>query len=148
MNGVPPDIDLLRRFIRHGDQAAFADLVRRHLDLVYGTALRHVDGPAVAEEVAQDVFTALARNGWKFAPDDSVPAWLHKTTLLKAREWLRGELRRRRREQTAAELGTTMKTPDEQPALRALVPLLDEALLSLREKDRAALSLRFYERRC
>jgi hypothetical protein len=39
-----------------------------------------------------------------------------------------------------------MKTPDEQPALRALVPLLDEALLSLREKDRAALLLRFYER--
>ena len=38
-----------------------------------------------------------------------------------------------------------MKTPDEQPALRALVPLLDEALLSLREKERTALLLRFYE---
>jgi hypothetical protein len=59
--------------------------------------------------------------------------------------WLRGELRRRRREQAAAELGTTMKTPDEQPALRALVPLLDEALLSLREKERTVLLLRFYE---
>src|SRR4029077_9723452 len=43
--------------------------------------------------------------------------------------------------------GTTMKTPDEQAAFRALLPLLDEALLSLREKDRTALLLRFYERR-
>jgi Sigma-70, region 4 len=54
-------------------------------------------------------------------------------------------LRRRRREQTAAELGTTMNTPEDQPAFTALVPLLDEALLSLREKDRTALLLRFCE---
>ena len=38
-----------------------------------------------------------------------------------------------------------MKTPDEQTAFRALLPLLDEALLSLREKERTALLLRFYE---
>jgi len=87
----------------------------------------------------------LARKAWQFAPDDSLPAWLHRTALLEAKAWLRGELRRRRREQAAAELGTTMKTSEEQPALRALVPLLDEALLSLRERDRTALLLRYYE---
>ena len=38
-----------------------------------------------------------------------------------------------------------MKTPEDQPAFHALVPMLDEALLSLREKDRTALLLRFYE---
>ena len=38
-----------------------------------------------------------------------------------------------------------MKTPDEQTAFRALLPLLDDALLSLREKERTALLLRFYE---
>lgn len=139
------DFELLREFVRKGDQTAFADLVRRHLDLVYATALRKVEDAGAAQEVAQNVFGALARKAWRFAPDDSLPAWLYKTTLLEAREWLRGELRRRRREQTAAELGTTMKTPDEQTAFRALVPLLDEALLSLREKDRTALLLRFYE---
>ena len=113
--------------------------------MVYATALRKLEDPGAAEEVAQNVFAALARKAWQFAPDDSLPAWLHRTTLLEAKMWPRGELRRRRREQTAAELGTTMKTPDEQPALRALVPLLDEALLSLREKDRTALLLRYYE---
>jgi RNA polymerase sigma factor (sigma-70 family) len=139
------DFELLREFVRKGDQTAFADLVRRHLDLVYATALRKVDDVGAAQEVAQNVFSALARKAWRFAPDDSLPAWLYKTTLLEAKEWLRGELRRRRRERTAAELGTTMKTPDEQTAFRALLPLLDEALLSLREKDRTALLLRFYE---
>ncbi len=139
------DFERLREFVRRGDQTAFADLVRRHLDLVYATALRKVEDAGAAQEVAQNVFSILARKAWRFAPDDSLPAWLYKTTLLEAKEWLRGELRRRRREQTAAELGTTMKIPDEQTAFRALLPLLDEALLSLREKDRTALLLRFYE---
>src|SRR4051794_31130643 len=141
------DFELLQQFVRQGDQPAFASLVRRHLDLVFGTAMRKVEDLAGAQEISQNVFFALARKAWQFSPGDSVAAWLHRTALLEARQWLRGELRRRRREQTAADLGTTMQIPDDQPALRGLVPLLDEALLSLREKDRTALLLRYYESR-
>jgi RNA polymerase sigma factor (sigma-70 family) len=143
MNERRQDFEQLQRFTREGEQSAFADVVRRHLDLVFGTAMRKVEDPGAAQEVSQNVFAALGRKAWQFAPDDSLPAWLHKTTLFEANTWLRGELRRRRREETAAELGTTMNTPDNQPAFHALVPLLDEALLSLREKDRTALLLRF-----
>ena len=145
MNERHQDFELLQRFTREGEQSAFADVVRRHLDLVFGTALRKVEDPGAAQEIAQNVFAALARKAWRFAPDDSLPAWLHKAALLESKLWLRGELGRRRREQTAAELGTTMKTLESEPTLQALVPLLDEALLSLREKDRTALLLRFYE---
>ena len=141
------DFELLQRFTRDGEQSAFADVVRRHLDLVFATALRKVEDSGAAQEVAQNVFAVLARKAWQFAPDDSLPAWLHKAALLESKSWLRGELGRRRRELTAAELRTTMHTPEEQPAFQALLPLLDEALLSLREKDRTALLLRFYESR-
>jgi len=58
--------------------------VRRHLDLVFATALRKVTDTGAAQEVAQNVFVALARKAWQFAPDDSLPAWLHKAALL---EW-------------------------------------------------------------
>ena len=145
MNERRQDFERLQRFTRDGEQSAFADVVRRHLDLVFATALRKVADPGAAQEIAQNVFTALARKAWRFAPDDSLPAWLHKAALLESKSWLRGELGRRRRDQTAAELGTTMKTSEDQPAFAALVPLLDDALLSLREKDRTALLLRFYE---
>ncbi len=144
MNEWSQDFELLQRFA-HGEQVAFNSLVRRHLDLVFATALRKVEDAGAAQEVAQNVFTDLARKAWRFAPDDSLPAWLHKAVLLESQSWLRGELRRRRREETAVELGTIMKSSDDQTAFRALVPLLDEALLSLREKDRTALLLRFYE---
>src|SRR3989442_206332 len=146
MNERQSDFALLREFARNGGQPAFATLARRHLDLVYATALRKVDDSGGAEEIAQNVFSALARKAWQFARDDSLPAWLHKTALLESKFWLRGELRRRRREETAAELGTTMNTSEDQPAFHALVPLLDDALLSLREKDRTALLLRYYGR--
>jgi len=145
MNTRQSDFEWLQQFARAGNQNAFRDLVRRHIDLVFGTALRKVGDMGGAQEISQNVFTALARKTWSFAPDDSLPAWLHKTTLLESQSWLRGELRRRRREETAAELGTTMNTPDEASALRNLVPLLDEALLSLKENERTALLLRYYE---
>ena len=147
MNESLIDFELLRDFIQNGDQGAFTAVVRRHLDLVYGTAMRKVEDHSAAEEIAQNVFATLSRKAWQFARDDSLPAWLHRTTLLEAKTWLRGELRRRRREQSAAELGTTMNTSQEEPTLRALTPLLDGGLLSLREKDRAALLLRYYEGR-
>ena len=145
MNERRLDFELLQRFARQADQSAFAEVVRRHLDLVFATALRKTGDHGAAQEVAQNVFAALARKAWQFAPDDSLPAWLHKTALFQSNTWLRGELGRRRREQIAAELATTMNTPEHQPAFQELVPLLDEALLSLREKDRTALLLRFYE---
>jgi RNA polymerase sigma factor (sigma-70 family) len=146
MNERNSDFEWLQQFARKGNQSAFRDLVRCHLDLVFATALRKTGDAGAAEEIAQNVFAALARKAWTFAPDDSLPAWLYKTALLESKHWVRGELRRRRRENAAAELGTTMKTTDERGAFSALVPLLDEALLSLREKDRAALLLRFYEK--
>jgi RNA polymerase sigma factor (sigma-70 family) len=147
MNEERSDFELLQAFVRHEEQPAFTRLVRRHLDLVYATALHKLGQPEAAQEVAQNTFAALAHKAWQFGPDDSLPAWLYKTTLLASREWLRGELRRRRREQTAAELGTTMNPQTDESSLRALLPQLDEALLSLRETDRTALLLRFYENR-
>ena len=108
MNEGRTDFELLRDFARNGDQLAFTSAVRRHLNLVYGTALRKVEDPGGAQEVTQNVFATLARKAWQFGADDSLPAWLHRTALLEAKMWLRGELRRRRREESAAQLGTIM----------------------------------------
>ena len=36
------DMELLRDYHRHGSETAFAELVRRHIHLVYSVAARHV----------------------------------------------------------------------------------------------------------
>ena len=63
----------------------------------------------------------------------------------KSREWLRSELRRRRREQVAVNLDLARAEGDSVWA--SLVPLLDEALLELHEPDRLAVILHFMEGR-
>jgi DNA-directed RNA polymerase specialized sigma24 family protein len=56
------DAQLVRLYAVEKSEAAFAELVRRHLDLVYSAALRQVGGDAHrAHDVAQTVFIALAR---------------------------------------------------------------------------------------
>ena len=61
------DLNLLGQYARDKAQDAFTEIVRRHVDLVYSAALRQVRSPQLAEEVAQSVFTDLARNAVPFA---------------------------------------------------------------------------------
>ena len=137
------DRELLREYLDGGSERAFQSLVQRHVDLVYSTALRRLGDAGLAEEVTQNVFVALARKAPFLSRDVAFAAWLHKTTLLEARHRLRGELRRKRREETAIAMSTTLR--EEDSLLKSLSPVLDEALLELREKDRHAVLLRFFE---
>jgi DNA-directed RNA polymerase specialized sigma24 family protein len=54
MNERRQDCEQLQRFTREGEQSAFADVVRRHLGLVYGTAMRKGEDAGAAQEVAQN----------------------------------------------------------------------------------------------
>lgn len=138
------DARLLRRFSREGSEAAFTELVRRHLDLVYNAALRRTGGdPHFAADVAQHVFIALARNARKLSNHTTLPAWLHTATRNAALTLVTSEQRRRARESQALALDSVDPAPD----WDRLRPLLDTAIDELSEPDRAAVVLRFLERR-
>jgi RNA polymerase sigma factor (sigma-70 family) len=145
MADLKTDRDLLQAYARGGSESAFQALVERHLDLVFATVLRGVSDPGAAEEITQNVFVALGRKAAWLSGESGVADWLHRTALFEVKRWWRGELRRRRREQTAVELGTVMK--DEDSLLKALAGELDEGLLELRKADRQALLLRYFEGR-
>src|SRR5256885_6776605 len=102
------DQDLLREYREGGSEGAFQSLVQRHVNLVYSTALRRLRDSGLAEEVTQNVFVVLARKAPFLDRHIGLAGWLYKTTLLEARHRQRSELRRKRREETAVAIGTTM----------------------------------------
>jgi RNA polymerase sigma-70 factor, ECF subfamily len=64
---VPSDAELLQLMIA-GDEQAFTALYLRHKGPVYRFALLMSGKASIAEEVTQEVFLALLRNGRRFDP--------------------------------------------------------------------------------
>ncbi|MES2708970.1 MAG: sigma-70 family RNA polymerase sigma factor [Verrucomicrobiota bacterium] len=138
--------DLLGRFVRNGDEAAFREIVRRYLGLVLGTATRITGRPPLAEEVAQDVFALMAaRAAALLRGQVPLAAWLHRTARFKAMRAVAAEQRRARKlERLMNEPDTSPDDPQEfQEALR---PHLDAAMDALPSADRDVILLHFYER--
>ncbi len=145
MTAASPDCELVSAYAAHGSEAAFRALVQRHVDLVYATALRQVGNTGLAEEITQNVFVALACKAPRLGGVETLAGWLHRAAVLESKSRIRSELRRRRREEVAVELGQLQR--EGASPFAAMIPLVDEALLSLREGDRLALMLRFLEDR-
>src|SRR5438034_11120890 len=135
------ETDRLNRFVQSRDQDAFARLVERHADLVYAAAARQVGIGSQADDVTQAVFILLARKAGSIQ-GPSLAGWLVKTTRLAAMQAIRGERRRKTREQKAAAMKNFFTSPAPSQWDR-VCPVLDEALARLGDLDRSAITLRY-----
>ena len=144
------DAQLLRGYARQRSEAAFTEIVARHADLVYSAAIRQVDSPDLARDVAQSVFINLARKAQsladKLSPDASLVGWLYRSTRFAALNIMRGDQRRQAKERKAMDY-LQIVNPASEAALDwdRVRPLLDEAMSGLDEDDRDALLLRFFK---
>ena len=141
----PDDNVLLRQFAESESNEAFAGLVTRHINLVYSVALRQTGNAHNAEEITQAVFIILAKKAAQLRHDRALSSWLFQTTRLTANNFIRSESRRHRREEEAF-MQTVLYAAGTE-AWPQIAPLLDAAVAGLREQDRQAILLRFYERR-
>ena len=141
----PDDSRLLREFVERRSDAAFAEIVARHADLVYSAALRQTGEPESAREAAQAVFADLARKAATLPAGVVLAGWLYRGARFAALGYLRAERRRQARETQAMELLNANTASD--PEWRHLEPILDEAMASLDDPERDAVVLRFFEKR-
>jgi RNA polymerase sigma factor (sigma-70 family) len=137
------DHELLAEYARTESEAAFAALVARYVNLVHSAAWRFTGNPHHAEEITQAVFIILARKAGGLRRGTVLSGWLYQTARLTAANFVKGEIRRQRREQEAY-MQSTLTDP-EPAAWAQIAPLLDEAMGRLGETDRNAIVLRFFE---
>ena len=103
------DAELIRRYADQRSEEVFAELVRRHLGLVYAAALRRLGGDAHgAADVAQGVFVKLARDAARLSGHAALTAWFYAATRNAAVDAIRANQRRAAREEEAFTMNETL----------------------------------------
>ena len=150
---MTPDSELLRQFAKTNSEDAFAELVKRHVHLVYSAARRQVGGDAhLAQDVAQTVFSDLARKAGPLSRRPALTGWLYTSAHFAAAKIARTENRRRDREEKFMREPTNEGGAGLPPAPSApeadwekIRPALDAAMHELKESDREAILFRYFE---
>jgi len=138
------DAELLRQYVQTGSEDAFAELVHRHLPVVYSSALRQSGGDVeLAKDICQTVFIDLGRKARSLLGHELVIGWLFAATRFTAADMLRGNRRRQNRESIAASMHeNAAEHALEDPRLTSA---LDAAMAELPSEDRNAVLLRFFQ---
>lgn len=148
MSNAVDDYRLLRRYATEGAESAFRELVDRYLGMVLACAQRATGNRELAQEVAQSVFTVLARKAGALREGVPLGAWLHRATVYEASRSRQRESRRREKMEAFA---NHMKTEGDGTAnsetWNEVLPMIDAAVDRLSRADRGVIVLRFFEGR-
>ena len=137
MNDVADEV-LVREVARSGDERALSELYDRYAGLIYGAGVRYLGDRAFAEDLVQDVFTAVWRGAAGFDPSRaSFATWVYRITRNRATDLIR---RRRARVRTVGSethsepgeedpAGELSQSFDMTSALSRLSPLHREVLI-------------------
>jgi RNA polymerase sigma factor (sigma-70 family) len=131
------DGDLLHRYARERDEAAFAEVVRRNGPLVLRVCRSVLGEATAAEDAFQATFLLLARRASRLTSPGSLSGWLHAAAVRIARDARVAGARARRREVARP---SSPVAPDDL-TWREVRELLDAELAALPERYRAPLVL-------
>jgi RNA polymerase sigma factor (sigma-70 family) len=135
----PEDRQLLEKFARQHDEAAFATLLRRHGPLVLGVCRRMLGQEQDVEDVFQATFLVLARKAAAIRKGEAVASWLYSVATRLARRARADAARRPAPERQVVDV--PVEDPPPEIVWRELRPVLDEEINALPSRYRAAFVL-------
>lgn len=152
-----PSVDLDQALVlrvQKGDKAAFDLLVIKYQHKIVHLVNRYVKDPSEAQDVAQDAFIKAYRALAEFRGESAFYTWLYRIAINTAKNYL---LSRSRRHydyevdvQDAEQVGDAqqlkdIETPEELLMNEQVVNVIREAIESLPEEMRIAITLREFE---
>jgi RNA polymerase sigma-70 factor (ECF subfamily) len=130
---VQPDRRLLSR-AQHGDEQAFAELVRMYETPVFDYIRRLLPDRSLAEDLTQEVFLSVYQGLPRFAGRCQFTSWLFQVTRHRVLDELRSTRRRPRCEtyESAPEPASRDTPPEERQAMAALWEVVADLKLELK----------------
>lgn len=128
--------ELLERFIKRHDSAAFEALMRLHGSMVLGVCRRVIGDHHDSEEAFQATFLVLARKAASVRPPEMLANWLYGVAYRTSLKMRTATMRRRTKERQVAILPELQTAPVESWA--ELAPVLDREVNRLPDKYRVA----------
>jgi RNA polymerase sigma-70 factor (ECF subfamily) len=146
------DAELMLR-VKGGDDASFGLLLEKHRTPVIHFLYRMVQNPAVAEELAQEVFLRVYRSRASYEPTAKFTTWLFRIATHLALNSLRDGKNDRKREslddvfddQPARQVSDNRPTIEQAMLYQARLGEVKKAIQTLPEKQRAAVLMHKYE---
>jgi RNA polymerase sigma factor (sigma-70 family) len=133
--------------VQSGDESALETLYRRYGGACFALARRILDDSHLAEDVVQQVFTALWNGSGFDVRRGAVSTWLMSVTHHKSIDVLRREAPRRKRlasEQALLEVAVTGPGPDEEAWMRLRAKRTRDSLKTLPPEQRELILLAYY----
>lgn len=141
--------------LKSGGAAAFKVLVERHQDLVLNICYRYLHNRQDAEDTVQEVFIAAHRYIPRFREDAKLSTWLYRIAVSKSLDCLRMKNRKKRFSSIKNALGFSRRAedittpegtnPDRAAERKERLQILDQALNTLPENQRIAITLSKYD---
>jgi RNA polymerase sigma factor (sigma-70 family) len=105
------DRELVAELAGSNKTTALGECLARYGCMVQRTARRITNDDHLAEDVCQAVFLVLLRKAASLAKVESLAAWLHRVAILAARNTVKVEMRRKKREERAAMVHEHVREP-------------------------------------
>lgn len=141
------DGELLAAFATRQDEAAFAEIVRRHGGVVLSVCRSVLGNSQDAEDASQAVFLTLAQKASSLTGRKVIIGWLYLVARHISVRAIKARAVRTRYEQEAAHMKSQTLPGDPRPEPDEVIPpaLLHDALAALPEKYRIAILLHHLE---
>src|ERR1041385_2898396 len=123
----------------NGDHAAFESLIREYQKMIHSLCYRMTGSMADSEDLAQETFIQAFRSLNTFRSESKFSSWLYRIAMNRCLNWKKASIRRDELHKNWSEI------PRDQSVEGAPAERVQEALLTLDAKQRAAIILTVYE---